>query len=192
MSDLSPTSPEHTHQDLGRDTFVLSPSGTPIRFTPIEKKFLVALDQSHDLSQASAEVGRSLDWAKAFFKKPKIHEWMTKLAQEQAAKSGMTVNWIRATLLGVIRGKEIYWEGTCATCQIKQKTWLMPDDEKGVLTQPCLACESPVLMNEVVVPIKMDRQQMVALQELASRVDPKVERISHEFSDDNFIFQAKE
>lgn len=192
MPDLSPTSREHLHTDIGTDTFVLSPSGTPIRFTPLEKKFLVALDQTHNLSHACDLVQKSEDWAKMFFRKPKIHEWMTKLAQEQAAKSGMTVNWIRGTLLAVIRGKETFWEGECGLCHVKQKTWLIPNDDKGVLTEPCLACDSTVLMNEVSIPIKMDRQQMVALQELSARIDPKVERISHEFSDETFSFQAKE
>lgn len=192
MSDLAPSSPDHQHLEVGRDTFVLSSTGSPIRFSPIEKKFLVALDKTHDLQLAAEDVGKDLAWANSFFRKPKIHEWMTKIAQEQAAQSGMTVRWVRGQFLAVIRGKEVWWEGECSTCHVKQKTWIEPDDNLGTLSAPCLACAKPVLMNQIEHPVRMDRQQMVALQELASRIDPKVERISHEFSDENFVFQAKD
>lgn len=192
MSELSPNSPEHQHLDVGRDTFVLSPSGTPIRFRPLEKKFLVELDKSHNLKEAAEAIGKKESWAIAFFKRPKVNEWMTKIAQEQAAKSGMTVAWGRSMLMAVIRGKETFWEGECGQCHVPQKTWLMPDDEKGVLTEPCLACGQSVLMNEMTRPVRLDRQQMVALQELLARTDPKTERISHEFTNENYVFEAKE
>lgn len=192
MTDLSPISPDHQHLDVGRDTFALSANGVPLRFSPQEKKFLIALDETHSLDKACERVGKPVEWAKTFFKRPKIYEWMTKIAAEESAKSGMTIRWIRSQMMAVYLGKETWWEGECATCHVKQKSWIEPEDDKGVLSAPCLACQSPVLMNQVDNPIRKDRQQMVALQELASRVDPKIERISHEFTGEEFIFSAKE
>lgn len=192
MTDLSPTSQDHAHRDFGRDTFALSATGTPIRFTPLEKSFLLALDQTHSLELAASKVGKDLEWAGKFFKRPKIYEWMTKVAQEESARQGMTVRWYRAQLLSVVRGRETWWEGECATCHVKNKTWIEPNDEKGVLTAACLACQSPVLMNLMERPVIMDRQQMTALQELGSRIDPKIERVSHEFTSDEFIFKPRD
>lgn len=191
MTDLSPTSLEHRHLDVGKDTFALSANGVPLRFTPLEKRFLVALDKHHDLQAAVDEIGKDINWANGFFKKPKIYEWMTKIAQEESAAKGMTVRWGRAMLMAVIRGKETYWEGECGTCHVKQKTWLEPDDDKGILTAPCLACQQPILMNVQERPMKLDRQQMVALQELLARTDPKTERIQVQSSDEDFIFKAQ-
>lgn len=192
VTDLAPTSRDHQHVDLGSDTFVLSAKGQPLRFTPLEKKFLVALDECHDLNIAAERIGKTLDWAHLFFRKPKIFEWMTKIGQEESARQGMTIRWLRAQLMAVYLGRETYWEGECSTCHVKQKSWIEPDDLKGVLSSDCLACKAPVLMNEMTIPVKKDRQQMVALQELSARIDPKVERVSHEFSDENFVFRAKE
>lgn len=192
MTDLSPISPEHQHADIGSTTFVISSDGTPLPFRPQEKRFLTAFDETHDLAKACERVGKSVDWGVAFFNRPKIHEWLTLIAAQAAVRNGLTQQWCMAEAMAIIQGHRIWWEGQCATCKVKAKSHLEPDDDKGVLSSKCLACGSPVLMNEVVEPVKKDRQQTAMLQEVMARVWPKVERISHEFSDENFIFKAQE
>jgi hypothetical protein len=192
MTDLAPTSPEHQHTDIGSTTFVLSSQGTPLPFRPQEKRFLTAFDKTHNLEKACEEIGKPVAWGVAFFNRPKIHEWLTLIAAQAAAKNGMTVQWWFSMMLSVVLGKQTWWEGQCSTCKVKAKSYLEPDDDKGVLSSKCLACNAPVLMNLTEKPMKLDRQQMTALQELGSRISPKIERISHEFSDESYIFQPKE
>lgn len=188
MTELSPQSQDHQHKDIGRDTFVLSANGTPIRFRPTEKLFLIALDETHNIEIAAERAGKDLDWAKNFFKRPKIQEWMSLVAKQQSAITGMTIGWLRSEMASVYYGFKVWWEGDCELCHVKQKSWIEPEDDG---TFPCLACQHPVKMSEQKEIVKKDRQQMVALQELSSRIDPKVERISHEFSAETFNFTAQ-
>lgn len=192
--ELSPQSSQHTHGsiDVGRDTYVLTGDGAALRFTSIEKKFLLALDKTHDVQAAVKFIGKPLEWAEAFFKRPKIRQWMSKVAQEESARQGMTIRWLRAQLLAIYIGREVWWEGECSRCHTHQKTWIEPDDAKGVLSAECLACQAPVLMNQIERRFEKSRTQMQALQELANRIDPKIERIQVEATDDQFIFKTQE
>lgn len=192
MSELSPIGGEHKHLDIGSDTFVIGPDGTPLRFQPQEKNFLAALDKTHSLELAAQAIGKSVEWAHAFFNRPKISAWSTHVAAQVAAKNGMTQHWWYAMMLAVVRGKMTWWEGECATCHVKQKTYLEPGDAKGISSAKCLGCGSDVLMNLTEQVIRLDRQQMTALQELGARIAPKIERISHEFTGETFEFTARD
>lgn len=193
MSELTPLSPSsHPHTDLGSSTFVLSSQGTPLAFRPQEKRFLTAFDETHDLAKACEQIGKPVEWGMAFFNRPKVHEWLTLVASQAAAKNGMTVQWWFSMMLSVVNGRQMWWEGECGTCKVKLKTFLEPDDAKGVPSMSCLTCGSTVLMNTIEKPLRLDRQQMTALQELGARIVPKIERISHEFSDDTFVFKSQE
>lgn len=189
MSELSPLS--HKHINVGTDTYVQGPSG-PIRFTPSEKAFLVAFDSTHDPVKAAEAIGKEAEWGLAFFKKPKVAEWASKIAAEESAKQGMSIRWVRHEMMSVYLGKYVWWEGECSTCHVKVKTYTEPESDKGVLMESCYACSMPVLMNRHEEPCTKDRQQMVALQEIASRVDPKIERVQHEFESAEYVFLARE
>lgn len=149
----------------------------------------MVLDETHQLDKAAEAVGKDISWANAFFKRPKIQEWMSYIAKQQAAVSGMTIGWIRAEMMSVYLGYKLFWEGECSLCHVKQKSWVEPEDDS---TLPCLACQTPVQMQEIREPIKKDRQQALMLQEMANRIDPKIERVQHEFSSEQFHFKAQE
>lgn len=187
MAELSPQRSGTRSVAFGNDTYALTADGRAIRFTSQEKAFLVALDQTHNPEEAAASIGKDASWALAFFRKPKIHEWITQVAAEEAARQGMTVRWWFNFAKNGMRGKEEFWEGECSTCHLKQKSFLEPDEAVA----PCLACEAPVLMNLVEKPVKLTREQVVIWQEVGSRLVPKIERIQHEFESTSFVFKTQ-
>lgn len=172
---------------------VIAPTedGRVFHFTVKEEAFLVALSQVHDMQKAAESIGKDLQWAQAFFKKPKNREWVSLKARQHAARTGTTQEWWYAFGRAVLAGKFEYWEGACSTCDIKLRTYMQPEEQAGVPAIPCDVCGAPVLMNKTEIPVKPTREQIVVWQELGARAVPKIERIQHEFTDETYSFKAQ-
>jgi hypothetical protein len=185
--DAAPSN-DPTAIEIPGEVIAAGEDGKVFPFTPTEDKFLVALSETHDVSQAVEKIGKDLAWAGRFFAKPKNREWISLKARQHAARSGTTQEWWYSYGRAVLAGKFEWWEGVCQTCGCKVKTYLEPLNE---LTMPCYLCNQAVLMTRQEIPIKPTREQVTVWQELGARAVPKIERIQHEFEDTNFLFMAR-
>ena len=186
MSDFS-ASGDPTSIEIPGEVIAAGEDGKVFPFSVLEDKFLVALSESHDITQAATKIGKDVAWARRFFNKPKNREWISLKSRQHAAKSGTTQEWWYSYGRAVLAGKFEWWEGVC-TCGCKVKTYLEPMNES---TMPCYLCSSPVLMTHNEIAIKPTREQITVWQELGARAVPKIERIQHEFSDAEFIFSSR-
>lgn len=155
-------------------------------FSVLEDRFLTALSELHDVGLASERVGKDLEWAGRFFRKPKVREWLTLKARQHASKSGTTTEWWYSYGRSVLAGKMDWWDGVCAECSCEVRTYLEPMNAK---TMGCYLCNSPVLMTRHEQAVKPTREQIVVWSELGARAVPKIERVQHEFTDDTFVFK---
>lgn len=187
MADFAPSN-DPTSIEIPGEVIAAGEDGKVFPFSATEDKFLLALSDLHDVKAAAEKIGKDLAWAQRFFRKPKNREWISLKARQHAAKSGTTQEWWYSFGRAVLAGKFEWWDGECASCHCKVKTYLEPVNEK---TTPCYLCSSPVLMTRQEIAIKPTREQITVWQELGARAVPKIERIQHEFENSDFIFMAR-
>lgn len=187
MADFSASS-DPTSIEIPGEVIAAGEDGKVFPFSALEDKFLVALSETHDIQLAAEKIGKSMEWAARFFRKPKNREWISLKSRQHAAKSGTTVEWWYAFGRSVLAGKFEWWEGVCSSCGCKVKTYLEPMNER---TMDCYLCTAPVLMTAKEIKIAPTREQITVWQELGARCVPKIERIQHEFTDADFIFTAR-
>jgi hypothetical protein len=187
MADFS-ASNDPTSIEIPGEVIAAGEDGKVFPFTVLEDRFLVALSESHDITKAADAIGKDMEWAKRFFKRPKNREWISLKSRQHAAKSGTTMEWWYSYGRAVLAGKFEWWEGVCSSCSCKVKTYLEPMNES---TMGCYLCSAPVLMTRHEIPIKPSREQITVWSELGARAVPKIERVQHEFTDADFIFTAR-
>jgi hypothetical protein len=185
--DIAPSNDPQSIEIPG-EVIAAGEDGKVFPFSATEDKFLVALSDTHDIGQAAEKIGKDMAWAARFFRKPKNREWISLKSRQHAAKSGTTQEWFYAYGRAVLAGKFEWWDGVCTSCGCKVKTYIEPMNER---TLDCYLCTAPVLMTKQEILIKPTREQITVWQELGQRCSPKIERVSHEFVDSEFMFVAR-
>ena len=156
-------------------------------------EFLWALQQMKAVSAAAIAVGKDEPWATKFLQSRKFRSFRNAKILESSIKNGLTIEWWYEFGKNLTEGEKVRWLGNCVTCADvfefnayeveEQRT----DDMAVAL--PCPVCSSPLSLKQDVVPFKPTREQVEGWKELGSRLTPKIERVHHQFSNEEIVFE---
>ena len=169
-------------------------NGRPFVFTRDQGSFLAALDKMKSIEAAAISVGKSVEWAQAFLRSKKLQSFVAGKMQEQADRSGMTIAWWYQFGKWLAAGERISFRGACPFCD--SFNLFSEYEAESALTDEmayeaaCKTCYKPIVLERTIEPFKPSREQVEGWKELGSRLIPKVERVHHEFSTEEIVFEA--
>lgn len=175
-------------------TIGLAVAGKLFVFNPTQMNFLINLQKLKNVAASAISVSKTEDWAQTFLRSRKFREYIACKMQEFSVKSGLTVEWWYQFGKWSTDGYREFYRVVCGYCGFKAEMNAYEveqyrSDEMG-LDVPCLACFKKVESVELVRDIfKPNREQMVAWQAMGDRIIPKVERVSHSFTNDEIVFE---
>jgi hypothetical protein len=162
------------------------------------RTFIVALQTyGGDIDKACRAAGTTLEWAKKFFSTRKFREFRNAKLRALAQRSGNLVEWWWEMGLSGARGYIEWYEGSCEIChEVNKFTTTEADsfkDDNMQIKATCKVCLQPIqAVEHKKEEFKPSREQVQFWSEIGNRVSPKIERISHEFSSENFVFQTED
>lgn len=181
---------------IGDKVFVqgLSAGGKLFVFTRHQMQFLLALQKLKSPEAAAISVNQTEDWAKKFLSSRKFKSYVANKMQEFSVKNGMTVEWWMQFGKWLADGKKTYFEGVCAYCadavQFSPYEAEVFRQDDMTFAAECPLCFKPILLKEITEPFHPTREMVEGWKEVGSRILPKVERVHHEFSKEEFTFEA--
>lgn len=199
------------NQDLGRsltsDTFsslVLGNKifvgatlarGKPFIFTPDQASFLIQLQKLKSIHAASLSIGKDEAWADTFLTSRKFVLFRNLKLEEAKVKSGINTDMLMQYAQWNLEGKKVWWDATCAKCGL-QDEWTEYQVESSrqddlTLNPQCPICFESVSLLRKEKPFSMNREQMDHWKEVAARFWPKIERVHHEYSKENIVFETE-
>lgn len=164
-------------------------------FDPWQNGFLFYLQKhSGDMELACNKIGKPMEWAQKFISTRKFREFRTARINASAISNGALFDEWRETGIAGMRGYRDWYESNCGLCNETNKYSVIEAesfrDENMTMKASCKVCLQPVsgmeYKKEEYAPT---REQVQFWSEIGARVSPKIERISHEFSSENFVFQ---
>lgn len=195
--DLSFTSHKVSSIVLGNKIF---PGSVVVRgrtfvFTPRQEAFLLELQKLKNVHAAALNVGWTEDLALKFLDSRKFVVFRNLKLEEAKVKSSMTVDMLMLYAQWNLAGKKEWWDAECAACGTTDE-WtdyqvesFRQDDM--TLLPTCPTCFKSVILMRREVPFTMNREQMDHWKELAARLYPKVERVHHDFSKEEMVFETE-
>ena len=168
----------------------------PFVFTKDQARFLMALQRMKQIHAAAISVGKDEAWGEAFLKCKKFVTFRNLKLEESRAKNGVTVDYLMQYANWTMEGKKKWYEAKCETCQLTDE-WSVAqaetcrDDDMNFLAN-CEICFRPLLLTYKEEKFEPTREQNEMWKETASRLWPKVERIHHQFSSEEFVFESGE
>lgn len=175
-------------------TVGLAVSGRLFVFSPAQMAFLLALQKMKNMTAAALSVGKDEGWGQAFLKSRKFREYIGCKMDEFSVKNGLTVEWWYQFGKWVTEGVREGYRAACAGCGYKgllttYEVESFRTDAMG-LEVPCPACFKPLAVEAVKEPFHPTREQVVAWQEMGSRLIPKIERVHHQFERSEIVFES--
>lgn len=172
-------------------------SGKAFQFDPWQNGFLYHLQASQgDMELACRKINKSIEWAQKFVSTRKFREFRNAKLQTLAIRAGDVVDWWWEMGLAGAKGFVEWWEGTCELCHEPNKFSTIEAEsfrnEDMVLKAACKVCFQPLSLEYRKEEFKPSREQVQFWSELGNRVSPKIERVSHEFSSENFVFRTED
>ena len=181
---------------IGGETKVvgLAVAGRLFVFSPVQMNFLLSLQKLKNVTAAALGAGKDEEWGKKFLASRKFRQYIACKMDEFSVKNGLTVEWWYQFGKWSADGYKENYRLSCTYCDFKgtmtnYEAETYRSDDMG-LEIPCPACFKSVAFiyeKETFVPT---REQTVAWQELGARLIPKVERIHHQFSKEEIIFES--
>lgn len=169
--------------------------GKSFVFTPDQASFLMALQKLRNLSAASISVGKTDEWADKFLTSRKFVLFRNLKLEEAKVKAGINTDMLMQYAQWNLEGKKVWWDALCGTCGYKDE-WaeyqveaFRTDDYE--LKPLCPVCFEAVVLERREIPFAMSREQLDHWKELAARFWPKVERIQHNFSKEEIVFETE-
>lgn len=198
MSDLSKSLVSDTFSSLvlGNKIFVGATlaRGKPFIFSPDQATFLIQLQKLKNIHAAALSIGKDEAWADRFLTSRKFVLFRNLKLEEAKVKAGINTDMLMQYAHWNLEGKKVWWDAECKTCAYKDE-WLEYQVEAHrnddlTLTPTCPFCFEAVVLARREEVFKMNREQLDHWKEVAARFWPKVERISHEFSKENIVFET--
>lgn len=177
-------------------TVGLAVAGRLFVFSPVQMQFLISLQKLKSTIAAAMAVDKPEEWAQKFLKSRKFRDYIACKMDEFSVKNGLTVEWWNQFGKWSAEGYREFYKVGCAYCSFagtmtSYEVEVYRSDEM-VLDVPCPACFKPVEVERVREEFRPSREQVVAWQELGSRLIPKVERVHHQFENTEIVFQNSE
>lgn len=194
MSDQHPTE-NSTALIIGGEvkTIGLAVAGKLFVFSPPQMQFLLNLQKLKNTTAAAMSVDKSEEWAQAFLKSRKFRSYISHKMEEFSVKNGLTVEWWYQFGKNVADGFREYYSARCSYCQYAgtMNTYEVESyrGDEMELDVPCPACFKAVGLELIHDRFTPTREQVVAWQDLGSRLIPKVDRVHHSFENTEIIFE---
>lgn len=178
------------------DTVMYPPvmvGGKSFQFDPYQNAFLFKLSEYNgDMAKACDFIGKPLEWAQKFVSTRKFREFRNAKLQAMAVRSGNILDWWWEMGLNGAKGFVEWYEGPCAICHeenrftVSEAELFRTDDMK--FKANCKVCLQPIEITHKEEEFHPTREQVQFWSEIGNRVSPKIERVQHEFSSENFQF----
>lgn len=166
-------------------------------FDAFQVRFLYALQKFGGNLEKSAEFcGKSLEWAKKFVISRKFREFRNAKLASSAVRNGDLLDWWWKTGLDGARGFREWYQGSCSICmsanifETSEIEMFRQDDM--TLKPTCKVCLQDITVDYMQEKFAPSREQVQMWSELGNRVAPKIERVQHEFTAENFSFVSEE
>lgn len=167
--------------------------GRPFHFNALQNRFLYALQTFNgSIPKACAFVNQPEEWAMKFISSRKFREFRNAKIASMSVRNGDLVDWWWEFGIDGAKGYRECYEGYCALCT--QKNIYKPTEVEMTraddmsLHVACKACLQPIEVEHKKEEFKPSREMVQFWSEIGNRVAPKIERVSHEFSSENFVF----
>ena len=165
----------------------------PFVFTPAQAQFLISLQKLKNVHAAATHVGMDEIWANQFLHSKKFVTFRNLKLEESRAKNGMTVEYLMQYAEWTLEGRKRYYKVTCP-CGLEEE-WSLAQGEASrndamEFEANCAVCYQPVHLTLTEEKFEPSREQNEMWKELASRLYPKVERVSHTFTSEEYIFEG--
>lgn len=176
-------------------TVGLSVAGKLFVFTPHQMQFLLALQRLKNVHAAALSIDKDESWAESFLGSRKFKNYISSKMQEYSVKSGLTIEWWHQFGKWVAEGKKESYIVHCHYCDFsavmnEYEVEAHRGDDMSI-SVPCPACYKEASHELKVEAFLPSREQVEAWKELGSRLIPKVERVHHQFSNEEIIFEAQ-
>lgn len=183
---------------VGNDVFFppWKVSGQDFHFNYDQTRFMYFLQENHgDIDRACRLIGKPIDWATKFIASRKFREFRNAKIAEASVRNGLGEWWWEYGVDGAKGYRECY-EAHCSLCKGKSlyrvtEAEMTRDDEMG-LHFKCKTCLQDVDAEYKREDVKPTREQVQFWSELGNRLAPKIERVQHSFTDENFVFTSGE
>lgn len=164
-------------------------------FTPRQEAFLLELHKLKNVHAAALTVGWSEDFADKFLNSLKFTTFRNLKLEEAKVKSGINTEMLMQYAKWNLEGKKEWWDAQCSRCAYKDE-WVeyqvesFRQDDMSLLPT-CPTCFGPVSLERKETPFSMSREQMDHWKEVAARFWPKIERVHHDFSKEEIVFETE-
>ena len=169
--------------------------GKPFIFSPDQAAFLINLQKLKNLSAAAISIGKTEEWADKFLTSKKFVLFRNLKLEEAKVKAGINTQMLLQYAQWNLEGKKVWWDALCSKCNY-QDEWTEYQVESCrtddyTLKPECPICFEMVDLEKKQEPFEMSREQIEMWKETASRFWPKVERIQHQFTGENIVFETE-
>lgn len=168
-------------------------NGRYFHFSVTQTKFLYALTKTKgDVQKAAESVGWTDEQSKRFFTTRKWREYREQILASAGVRNGELRDFWWEFMFDGARGYKEVWEGNCGMCH---QEYSLPsqvveqyrtDDMKMEFS--CYICKQPVALEQKKNEFKPTREQVQCAVEIGNRVEPKTERVHHQFSTETYVF----
>lgn len=174
----------------------LAAGGKLFVFTPSQHNFLLNLTNMKNVAASALSVGKDEEWGIKFLRSRKFVTYRNLRLQEISIRNGMTVDSWYLFAKWLMEGKKESWGAVCDVCQFKNEWdgYTVEEARKDDMTVllECHGCYKPLEPVKTEEPFKPSREQVEGWKEIGSRIIPKIERIHHQFSNEEIIFESSE
>lgn len=155
---------------------------------------MLAHQKTKSVEMAAQMVNKDLEWAQTFLKSPKFRKFVYSKMAQFSAQNGLTVEWWYAFGKQLTEGYSEHYEYRCEFCEFQgtmnnYEAETYRDDDMQFKAS-CQSCYKPITLNFVKEKFLPSREQVEGWKELGSRLIPKIERIHHQFSNEEIIFES--
>lgn len=167
--------------------------GKVFHFNAIQTRFMYSLQTNGgDVEKAAIGCGKEVAWAQRFLASKKFKEFRNAKLASMAVRNGDLMEWWWKMGLDGAKGKIEWYEGVCHLCHAKNEYSVaemeMTRNDDMKLCPSCKVCLQPVEAELKSEMFKPSREQVQFWSELGNRLSPKIERVQHQFSSENFSF----
>jgi hypothetical protein len=167
--------------------------GKVFHFNAVQTRFLYALQTNGgDVEKAALCCGKEVAWAQRFLASRKFKDFRNaKLASMSVRNGDLVEEWWKYGRDGM-KGSREHYESVCHMCHEKNEYSVpeveMTRNDDMKLNVSCKVCLQPVVPELKIEIFKPSREQVQFWSELGNRLSPKIERVQHQFSSENFSF----
>ena len=165
-------------------------------FNPSQINFILNLQKLKNVHAASLSVGKDEEWAKKFLSSKKFKSFVTNKLQEFSVRSGLTVEWWHQFGKQIADGYKETYKITCDYCKYESEVPEYEIESQRTddleIDARCPACQNPAKAEKQREEFKPTREQVEAWKELGNRISPKIERVHHQFTSEEIIFESEE